>query len=196
MMKNRSTLIFSLVLTLIFGFNLPEEIPKGWFKSGSMPGSYKIGSDHSVFKNGLRSAVIESSENGIDGFATIMQVCNAGDYLGTRIKMTGYIKSENVADWAGMWLRVDSRTEGESLSFDNMYDRPVKGTSDWTKCEIVLDVPAGSGTLNFGALLSGTGRIWFDNVKFEIVDTLTKKVTKDFKPEFLPDKPVNLDFEE
>jgi hypothetical protein len=37
-------------------------------------------------------------ENNIEGFATIMQRCNAKNYLGTRIKMTGFIKSENVAD--------------------------------------------------------------------------------------------------
>ena len=51
-----------------------------------------------------------------------MQTCDAGDYLGKRIKMTGYIKSENVTDWAGMWFRVDSKTEYEILSFDNMQD--------------------------------------------------------------------------
>ena len=38
-------------------------------------------------------------------------------FLSTRIKMTGYIKSENVADWAGMWLRIDSKTQGELIPF-------------------------------------------------------------------------------
>ncbi len=89
--------------------------------------------------------------------------------MGTRIKMTGYIKSEHVADWSGMWLRIDAKTGNESLGFDNMYDRPVKGTSDWTKCEIIMDVPAESGTLNYGVLINGIGKIWFDNVSFEII---------------------------
>jgi hypothetical protein len=182
--------------TMIFGFGLSDEMPKGWFKAGNMPDSYKIGSDNTVFKNGHKSTVIESIDKNIEGFTTIMQTCNAKDYLGKRIKMTGYIKSENVADCAGMWLRVDSRTENESLSFDNMQDRPIKGNSDWTKCEIILDVPAGSSTLNFGALISGTGKIWFDNISFVIVSTLTNEIPKDLKDMPVPDKPANLDFEE
>jgi hypothetical protein len=77
-----------------------------------------------------------------------------------------------------------------------MQDRPIKGNSDWTKCEIILDVPAGSSTLNFGALISGTGKIWFDNISFVIVSTLTNEIPKDLKDMPVPDKPANLDFEE
>jgi hypothetical protein len=189
-------LILSFVSMMIFGFDISDEIPKGWYKAGNMPDSYKFGIDNIVFKNGHKSAVIESMDKNIDGFATIMQTCNARDFLGMKIKMTGYIKSENVKDWAGMWLRVDSGTEGEVLSFDNMQDRPIKGNSDWTKYEIVLDVPAGSSTLNFGALISGTGKIWFDNISFQILSTLTKDTPKSLKEMPVPEKPVNLDFEE
>jgi len=110
--------------------------------------------------------------------------------------MTGYIKSENVTDWAGMWLRVDSKTDHVSLSFDNMQDRAIKGTSDWTKCEIILDVPEESGTLNFGVLMAGTGKVWFDNISFEILDNATPKVSKDSDTITVPEKPENLDFEE
>jgi len=192
----RSIFILSSVLLIIVGLNLPDEIPEGWFKAGSLPDSYKIGLDNAVFKNGLKSVFIESLVENIEGFATIMQTCNARDYLGMRIKMTGYIKSENVKDWAGMWLRVDSSTGPEMLSFDNMQDRPIQGNSDWTKCEIVLDVPAGSGTLNFGALIAGTGKIWFDNISFEIVETLTSEISKDLNTIPVPEKAANLDFEE
>ena len=190
------TLIISLVGFMIFGFGLSGDMPKGWFKAGNVPDSYKFGSDAIIFKNGHKSSFIESIDKNIDGFATIMQTCSAKNYLGTRIKMTGYIKSENVSDWAGMWLRVDSRTEMKSLSFDNMQDRPVTGTSDWTKCEIVLDVPEESGTLNFGALISGTGKIWFDNISFEILDNNIPKISKDLGSMPIPEKPENLDFEE
>jgi hypothetical protein len=107
--------------------------------------------------------------------------------------MTGYVKSENVADWAGMWLRVDAKHERKTLSFDNMEDRPIKGNSDWIKCEIILDVPKESGTLNFGVLLSGTGKVWFDNVSFVVVDQLKAEPTKT-RPNRINEKPVNLDF--
>ena len=161
----------------------------GWFKAGSKPDSYMVGLDKSTYKSGGSSAFIESTENNIEEFGTLMQSCSAQDYLGKRIKMTAYVKSENV-DWAGMWLRVDSRLTKNMLSLDNMHDRPIKGTHDWIKCEIILDVPEESGTLNYGVLLSGTGKVWFDDISFEIVDNI--KTTKQF---IILDKPSNTDFE-
>jgi hypothetical protein len=195
-MKNfKSILILSVVSLLIFGFTT-NELPKNWFKSGSKSESYNVATDSIIFQNGKKSVSIASLDSSIDGFETIMQYCSARNFLGTRIKMTGYIKSENVADWAGMWLRIDSKTPGESLGFDNMQDRPIIGNSDWTKCEIVMDVPAESITLKFGALISGTGKIWFDNVTFEILDNASPKVSEELNSMPLPEKPQNLDFEE
>lgn len=196
MKTTKSILILSLVSLLFFGFNSSDEKINGWFKTGSLPDSYKTGLDNKVFKNGQNSAFIESIDNNVEGFGTMMQTCNAKNYLGTQIKMTGYIKSEKVSDWAGMWLRVDSRIEHTSLSFDNMQDRPVTGTTDWTKCEIILDVPEESGTLNFGFLISGTGKIWFDNISIEIQDNATPKISTDLNSLTVPEKPTNLDFEE
>ena len=60
------------------------------------------------------------------------------------------------------------------LSFDNMSDRPIVGTTDWKKYDIVLDVPNNASNIAFGALLSGTGQIWFEKLTFEIVDTSVK----------------------
>jgi hypothetical protein len=126
----KSILILSSVALFIFGFTTTDEIIKGWFKAGSLPESYKTGLDKAIFQKGQKSVFMESLDKNIEGFVTIMQTCNAKNYLGTKIKMTGFIKSENVADWAGMWLRVDSKTAMELLSFDNMQDRPIKGTTD------------------------------------------------------------------
>jgi hypothetical protein len=195
-MKNfKSILILSGVSLMIFGFTT-NELPKNWFKSGSKSESYKVATDSIIFQSGKKSVSIASLDSSIEGFETIMQSCSARNFLGTRIKMTGYIKSENVADWAGMWLRIDSKTPGESLGFDNMQDRPIIGNSDWTKCEIVMDVPAESITLKFGALISGTGKIWFDNVSFEILDNASPKISEELNSLPLPEKPQNLDFEE
>lgn len=88
------------------------------------------------------------------------------------------MKSKNVSGWAGFWLRVDyadstqqtDSVEVTTLAFDNMVDRSVKGTKDWNKYEIILDVPLNATTISFGALLSGTGQIWVDNFSFEIAD--------------------------
>jgi hypothetical protein len=50
-----------------------------------------------------------------------------------------------------------------------MGDRPINGTNDWTKYEIVLDVPENSAKIFYGVLISGAGQIWVGDIVFEIV---------------------------
>jgi hypothetical protein len=86
--------------------------------------------------------------------------------------MSAWAKADGVADWAGLWMRVDgpdTRKTGKSLSFDNMQNQPIKGTSDWTRYEIVLDVPQATIALAFGILLEGKGEVWLDDVQFTVV---------------------------
>jgi len=49
-------------------------------------------------------------------------------------------------------------------------------------------VPENAKTLNFGALLVGTGKLWFDNLSFEIASSETTN-------SYTLDTPKNLDFE-
>lgn len=93
--------------------------------------------------------------------------------------------------WSGLWLRIGGY-KNEELGFDNMGDRPIKGSSGWAKCEIIMDVPENAATLNFGALLAGGGKIWFDAIAFEVVDQSAEPTAKAKIPAF----PVNTNFED
>ncbi len=71
-----------------------------------------------------------------------------------------------------MWMRVDGDNPNphkRSLSFDNMQGRPIKGTVDWKKYEIILDVPQESVLIAYGVLLDGPGSVWLDNFEFEVI---------------------------
>jgi hypothetical protein len=171
------------------------DLPTGWFAAGSKPKSYQMGTDKGAGQNGVNAATIKSIDKQITGFGTLMQQSMPGIYLGKRVRMTGYMKSDKVTSWAGLWLRVDQAGSTKSLSFDNMYDRPIKGSVGWTKCEIVLDVPSNASMLAYGALLNGTGQIWFDNIQFEIVDNTVPVTGSDPKSRTTVDGPTNLDFE-
>lgn len=174
------------------------DLPINWHRAGSKPKSYQMGIDKGSGQDGKTAATIKSIDKKIEGFGTLMQTCGANKYLGKRVRMSGYIKSENVESWAGLWFRVDQVGSTVPLSFDNMYDRAVKGTTAWTKYEIVLDIPATASNLAYGALLDGTGQIWFDNITFEIVDASVKTTGKNqSQNETMPrlEEPVNLDFE-
>lgn len=190
---NVKIIVTVILASTFFSFQKPgnETLPQGWFKAGSKPAKYTMGTDNSTVKTGASSAFIESQKNKVNGFGTLMQSCSAQNYLGKKVKMSAYVKTENVEKWAGLWLRVDGTIKNKVLSFDNMQNRKIKGSTAWTKYEIILDVPKESITLNFGALLVGNGKIWFDEITFSEVNILEKSTGKT-----MLDKPTNTDFEE
>lgn len=174
-----------------------NEVPEGWVVAGTAPQDYQV----SVLpekREGNNVVLLESVANpNPSKFGTLSQYCSADQYLGKRVRMTGYLKSENVKNWAGMWFRVDdSKQKDLSLSFDNMSDRPIKNTTDWKKYEIVLDVPQQAGAMAFGVLLEGSGKVWISGISFEVVDQSVPTTNMVKERAALPQGPVNLDFAE
>ena len=157
------------------------DLPPGWFKAGSHPAEYEMGLDTNVRHDGKASASVKATASELHGFGTLMQTAVPGDYRGKRVRFSGYVKSENVkSGWAGLWFRIDGAKQGEVLGFDNMEPRAIKGTTDWTRYEIVLDVPDAATALAFGVLLTGNGQVWMDDLKFDIVPP-TVPVTGTFR---------------
>ncbi len=195
-MKNKS-LFTGLLLVMVTVALVSFDLPKGWIVAGDSPTKYDMGIDKGAGQGGKNAATIKSIDKKISGFGTLMQECKADKYLGKKIKMTGMVKSSNVTDWAGLWLRVDQAGSQIPLAFDNMQDRAIKGTTDWKKYEIVLDVPANASILAYGTLLAGTGQVWFNNITFEVVDASTKTTSaKDVSKEsYVQPEPTNLNFD-
>ena len=174
-----------------------NEVPEGWVVAGTAPQDYQV----SVLpekREGNNVVLLESVANpNPSKFGTLSQYCSADQYLGKRVRMTGYLKSENVKNWAGMWFRVDdSKQKDVAMSFDNMSDRPIKNTTDWKKYEIVLDVPQQAGAMAFGVLLEGSGKVWISGISFEVVDQSVPTTNMVKERAALPQGPVNLDFAE
>jgi hypothetical protein len=162
----------------------------GWHKTGSHPEDYDMGTDQSVAYHGKSSGYIRSNKPDPRPFGTYMQMFEATEYLGKRVRFSAFVKCENVENWASLWMRVDG--ESKPIAFDNMQNRPIKGTQPWTQYSVVLNVDAAKATrIAFGVLLDGKGAVWIDEVRFETVDE-SVPVTDMIKP--LPPKP-NLGFD-
>jgi RNA polymerase sigma factor (sigma-70 family) len=140
----------------------------GWFRNGSHPQNYEEGVDQDVKRNGNSSGYFKSKLSGPGGSGTLMQICGADAFRGKRVRLSGYVKSEGVEPWAGLWMRIDDPV-GKILGFDNMQDRPILGISDWEKYEVVLDIPESSVQIAFGIFLAGKGQVWLVDLQFEIV---------------------------
>ncbi|RPI66204.1 MAG: hypothetical protein EHM47_17210 [Ignavibacteriales bacterium] len=185
-----------VIILFIAGFLVQDntKLPKGWFAAGSNPSEYEVGIDNSLFQDGKSSAYIKSKKPKTNEFGTLMQYIDAGNYVEKRLRLSGYIKSDAVEGWSSMWMRIDGDM-GKQLGFDNMRGRTIHGTTDWKKYEIVLDVPSGSVGIAFGVILGGKGKVWFDNMKLEVVNN-SVPVTNLVKEPDYPKMPVNLNMEE
>ena len=185
----RATLLTSLVLCVLC-LSLSAAVPQGWFVAGSTPQQYAVATDASVTYAGKPSVALRSATGNPTGFVTLMQSFLPDGYSGKRVRFSGFVKSDQIGGWAGLWMRIDA---GSLMAgFDNMQGRPVQGTTDWTPYSVVLDIPAGSTGVNFGILLDGTGTVWLSGVTFEVVGSDTP-VTAMFTT---PAAPVNLDFQQ
>lgn len=176
--------------------------PKGWYKYGEYPKDFRIDIDNRIAYHGQKSGFIESVSEKPSGFCTLMQTFNDEKYSNKRVKMTGYIKAEGTIDTALMWVRVDDLNKKIKADFDNMQNRPIIGTTDWIKCEIIFDMPDSKSNILFGFILSGPGKAWADNVSFEVVDSTYNKTAAPINLPLLPNtelypfKANNLDFED
>jgi len=158
----------------------PAAGPEGWRLQGNDPSSYLMDRDSIETYAGKASGRLMSVcvSDGSDstmrcrGFGTMMQCIEAAGYARKRIRFSGYVKAREVRERAGLWMRVDGEGEPpQTLAFDNMKDRPITGTRDWTRYEVVLDVRKDATHICFGILLRGQGTVWLSGASLEPVST-------------------------
>jgi hypothetical protein len=170
--------------------------PAGWWKNGKDPEKYVVGVDSLQTWGGMPSAYVESLGEAKGSFGGMMQTTAAENYSGKRVRLNAWLKTEEANDGGGhLWLRIDGQEQGKTLGFDNMDNRPAKGTSDWQEASVVLDVPAGAKSLAYGFFVSGKGKMWVSGQTLNEVgaDVPTTNMLKARPPE--PKAPTNLGFD-
>lgn len=169
-------------------------LPEGWMRAGGSPRFYRLGLDRKI-----GAALIENlPEYGrltADDYCTMMQSVSAKPYLGQRIRFEGELRTEDAIEGGTIWMRIDGNN-ARNLRFDNLQMRPdaegaIRGTTDWTRRDIVFNVPEEAASIHFGFFLKGTGRCWARNFSLETVDSSVPMTGRQTK--FLP-SPINLDF--
>ena len=175
--------------------------PEGWHLAGCDASSYAMDRYSTETYDGKPSGSLGSvpesrmprSSEPCKGYGTMCQCIDPGNYAGKRVRFSGYVKAREVKDWAGLWMRVDGPDATcPTLAFDNMYKRAIKGSRDWARYDVVLDVAPQAKGICFGILLHGQGKVWLSGVSLEAVTTAVP-TTGDRGPR--ESKPVNLDFD-
>lgn len=94
-------------LALCGSMMVSAETPKGWFAAGSHPKEYEMTLDRTTTHSGKGSATLKSIVPKASGFGTLMQMFKADNYRGKRLRLSGFVRSADVTDSAGLWMRVD-----------------------------------------------------------------------------------------
>ena len=196
MIDKRMSLAFAVVSLSVAAFEGRTGsfagLPEGWLGAGTHPQNYEMSIDATVKHSGQASGRIVFTGEKAEGFGTLMQSFNAANYLGKRVRFSAAVKTADVQSWAGLWMRIDKGSQ--TVEFDNMQNRPLKGTAGWKKYDVVLDVPQDATGIFFGVLLDSAGEVWLSDVKFEVVGTAVS--TTGVRPKLLQPGPVNLDFQQ
>jgi hypothetical protein len=201
---NRITALLVVSIPIMAFAQAPkgERAPSGWsiaIEGSGIPGGqnasdYAAEIDRKVTHGGQGAMSLRSVVAAPTGFRAATQCVKADLYRGKRVRLAGYLRTRDVADWSGLWLRVDG--PARALAFDNMEPRAVKGTTDWTRYEVVLDVPEAAVRLAFGPVLRGAGQVWADDLTLDVVDPKAIKSTQ--PPGYVlnpAEHASNLDFE-
>jgi hypothetical protein len=171
-----------------------EPVPAPWHVSGTHRAHYEAGllPNASGGYDGGRVVRLRLREGVADavGFGTLMQSIAAARYTGRRVRFAAAVRTHEVSDWAGLWLRVDTASGPREI--DNMHDRPLSQTTEWQVASVVLDISDQATSLHFGVLLSGPGAVDLAQPRFEIVGADVPVTATPSPP--LPDEPQALNF--
>ena len=183
---------YTQALTALLSQARLDPLPDGWHMSGNQRAQYGAGllprdrvyDGKRVIQ--LRFAAAEPP----GGFGTVMQSIDAARYRGRRVRFSAVIRGQEITDWAGIWLRVDTADGRRTL--DNMADRALRETAGWTEAANVLDVAADATSVHFGVLLAGAGAVDLAAPRFEVVAGDVPVTGAPARP--LADEPQGLDF--
>lgn len=138
--------------------------PTRWGGNSANPEDFEFHRDSSVAHTGRASIQIIGREDPA-GFASVAAGASAAAYAGKRVTFSGFLRSASLTGGGGaLWLRADDANH-RSVAFLNTQTQPVRGTTDWKRISISLDIPASANQIVFGALIAGAGSLWFDDAE-------------------------------
>jgi len=157
-----------------FDFESSQLRLPGWQKFGDLE-DVTVMPDLAVFHGGKTSASIQASKATREGKFTLSQSINAKAYVGKRLRVAAYVKTEGLIVGGTFWadaLPEDSPNDRNGPGSDRTRLAP---TSDWRRYDCYVDVAKGSATLDVGISIQGSGQLWLDDVSLEVVPSLVSR---------------------
>lgn len=148
-----------LAETLSFERGETNKLPNGWISR--TPDS--VGFDSEIVYRGTGALRLDLREAEPGAISTVFLRLPI-DFSGRKIELRGFMKTEDVGGFAGLWLRLDS-LPGVTVGFDNMSRQQLKGTTDWKEYTITVPIDPKARFVYAGVLLTGSGKTWADDLQ-------------------------------
>lgn len=146
--------------------------PDGWWAvQHAGPVSYTFRPDTAVKRSGERS--LRVTNVGPEPFGSVYQTVQAAPYRGRTLRLSAWLRTEGATGngfATGAGLKLHSARGGYALDVIEMRQDAVHGTTDWTRYEITLKVPAEAEQIEAGLTLFGPGSVWIDDVALDAMD--------------------------
>jgi hypothetical protein len=166
---------------LKFDEGVVGKVPPGWFVP-SLPKDADYLAE--LRRDGCRShagcAVVLVPMNVPRPAGNLMQSFSAAAFAGKTVRLRAWLRLESFFfspitafripspdDHAQMWINVERANHRNGFS-DNMDDRPIH-SSEWAQYDITGDIDADAQFINFGFMSIGGGRLWVDDVSFDVI---------------------------
>ena len=152
---------------------VPTTADGKWHAFTPFTGRYLADADATVNRNGHATVRLGSDDRIIarrSEFGAYLRLVHAPEidaYIGRRVRVSAYIKSDDVVGSAGVIASASQMGQAVARSNRRDLQPPVRGTLDWMRYSAELTVPAGADTLEMGVLLQGRGKVWIDDLKIE-----------------------------
>ncbi|KAA0989157.1 S41 family peptidase [Dyadobacter aurulentus] len=141
-----------------------QTLPDKWIQWGT---GYQLFTDSTEKHNGKNAVLIKAPSPIPPGKFGCVATTIPAAYSGKEIELRGYLKFKDVTSgWVGLVMQIDGNTG--TLQLNNMQKEGIRGTADWKEYHIKLPYPRSAAKIHVGALTTGPGELWVDDLELLI----------------------------
>ncbi|MDR2172718.1 MAG: hypothetical protein LBE32_00670 [Burkholderiales bacterium] len=140
---------------------------KGWqFMQHAGPESYEFALDRDIFYRGTQSLRIKNI--GEEPYGLAEQKISATALRGKKVALSAWIKTQET-NGRGAGLSMRATRGGAIAAYNFMESELIRGSQDWRRYTISLEIPESATALEIGFMLQGSGIAWIDDVEWAIL---------------------------
>lgn len=172
-----ATLIVACVLALMPAVSHADDQSKSaissakWFLAGTNAKEYKAGITNApelMYAN-QPSGFIRSTGFNFSGYGEVAEHVPAQQYAGQRVRLNAVVFTDKCVSGVSLWLWALKGKNGLRSADTTVH--ALIGSNNWSRQELVLDVPKNADTLRISMRLTGRGMALLNDLNLVVIPT-------------------------